>query len=77
VIANGLTLEEAEARLHRLKHSDETKWWYAYAHGHGCSMATGQVDLFVAIIEQASELRDFIRHEKARLAAEAGASGSA
>jgi hypothetical protein len=71
VITDGLTLEEAEAKLHSLKHSDETKWWYAYAHGHGCSMATEQVDLFVSIIEQARELREFIRREKAVVAARA------
>lgn len=65
MIPDGLTLQEAEARLYDLKHSDETKWWYAYAHGHGCSMATGQVDMFMQIIEQANELRDFIRLEKA------------
>ena len=65
MIPDGLTLEQAEAKLDQLKHSDETKWWYAYAHGHGCSMATGQVDAFMDIIEQANELRDFIQLEKA------------
>jgi hypothetical protein len=64
VITEDLTLEEAEAKLHDLKHSDETRWWFAYAHGHGCSMATGQVDIFVRIIEQANELRDFIERRR-------------
>jgi hypothetical protein len=60
-----LTLDEAQAKLHNLRHGDETKWYYAYAKGHGCSMATAQVDLFMAILDQERELTEFIRREKA------------
>lgn len=59
-----MTLEEAEAKRHNLVHG-EGKWWFAYAHGHGCSMATGQVDTFVAINDQYEELTAFIRRERA------------
>jgi hypothetical protein len=58
-----LTLEEAEAKLHNLVHGEHAMW-FAYAMGHGCSMNTGQVDMFVSIIDQYNELRDFIRREK-------------
>jgi hypothetical protein len=58
-----LTLEEAEAKLRNLTHG-EGAWWYAYAMGSGCAMATGQVDIFMRIIEQADELRSFIRRER-------------
>lgn len=59
-----ITVEEAEAKLHNLMYG-EGKWYFAYAMGHGCSMDTGRVDIFMAIIEQYNELRDFIRREKA------------
>jgi len=62
---HGMTLEEAEAKLHNLIHGERTKWWYAYAHGHGCSMATDQVDIFQAILAQERQLREVIRRERA------------
>jgi hypothetical protein len=71
---DGLTLEEAQAKLHNLRHGEQTKWYYAYAKGHGCSMATGQVDLFMAIIEQERQLTEVIRREKALRAAAGPAS---
>lgn len=62
---DGLTLAEAEAELHALIHSDETKYWYAYASGHGCSMATGDVDIYTEILDYERRLRDLISIEKA------------
>jgi len=62
---DGLTLEEAEAKLHALINSEETKYWYAYATGHGCSMATGEVDIYVEILDYERRLRELISIEKA------------
>ncbi|HEY4280856.1 MAG TPA: hypothetical protein VGM91_21755 [Conexibacter sp.] len=62
---DGLSLDEAEAKLHNLIHSDETKFWYAYASGHGCSMATGEVDIYMEILDYERRLRELINLEKA------------
>lgn len=59
-----MTLEDAQAKLHNLIHG-EGKWHFAYAMGHGCSMATAQVDTHMLIIKQYDELTSFIRREKA------------
>jgi hypothetical protein len=60
-----LTLEEAEAKLDALINSEETKYWYAYASGHGCSMATGEVSIYVEILDYERRLRELISLEKA------------
>jgi len=66
MIKNGLTLEGAQAKLHRLQNSQQTRRWYASAHaGRGASRATRDVEIHAAMIEQARELTDFIRREQA------------
>lgn len=51
---------EASKRLHNLMHGEKTKWWYAYAMGHGCSIENGSDEIMQAIREEDALLREII-----------------
>ncbi|MGH9961872.1 MAG: hypothetical protein ACREBC_32890, partial [Pyrinomonadaceae bacterium] len=56
-----MTREEASQELHDLMHGESTRWWYAFAMGHGCSIANENDEIMQAIRKQDTMLRSIIR----------------
>jgi hypothetical protein len=61
--ADMLRAEQASAELHELMHG-ETKWLYAFAFGHGCTLQARGDDVYTAIRERDAQLRAIIAEHK-------------
>lgn len=59
-----MTREEASARLLELMHGEKTKWWYAYAMGHGCTTEDGSDEIMQSIRDEDALLRSIIRGDR-------------
>lgn len=59
-----MTAEQASAALHKLMHSPETEWWYAFAMGAGCTTETGHDEILQSIRNQDARLRAILSEHR-------------